>query len=61
MTTQKQIRAAFWSTIKNSNQYDQTKRQNGQPADVRCAFVDFVDSLAKRGEISERLAEKVTL
>ena len=61
MTTQKQIRAAFWSAMKGTNQYDQTKRQNDQPADIRCAFVAFVDSLAKSGEISERLAEKVTL
>jgi len=29
--------------------------------DTRCAFVDYVDMLARSGEISESLAQRVTL
>ena len=35
--------------------------QNEYPADTRCAFVDFVDALARAGDISDTLAERVTL
>ena len=59
ITTQSQLRAAFWQDI------DVTatpgKRQNDYPADVRMAFVDYVDMLAWSGEISEALADRVTL
>jgi len=60
LTTQKEVRAQFWLD------YPQYKRvpgqfQNDYPADVRCAFVDFVDVLQKSGTIAEALAERVTL
>jgi hypothetical protein len=66
MTTQKQVRAAFW--IANPD-FDfqareagiRSKRQNEHCATVRCAFVDYVDFLARNGQISERLAQRVTL
>lgn len=56
-TTQKQIRMAFYE------QYPTVKRkpQNDQPADIRAAFVDFVDYLRRDGLISDALANRVTL
>jgi hypothetical protein len=66
MTTQKQIRAAFWAAHPNFEFQAReagifSKSQNHHCATVRCAFVDYVDSLAKSGQISEKLADKVTL
>jgi len=67
MTNQKQIRAAFWNAHPD---FEFQAREAGifsKPqnyyhcATVRCAFVDFVDSLARNGEISEKLAFRVTL
>lgn len=66
MTTQKQIRNAFWA--ENPNFKFQTreagifsKGQNAQCATVRCAFIDYVDYLFKSGQITEKLAHRVTL
>jgi len=60
MTTQAQIRRAFWENFPEFAEH-KNKRQNDCPAEIRAAFVDFVDSLARAGEISEKLADKVTL
>ena len=66
-TTQKQIRAAFWRdnsdrlTRKQRTMTGRTPTQNDYPADTRCAFVDYVDMLQRDGQISEALAERVTL
>jgi hypothetical protein len=57
MTTQKQIRAAFWQGFPNVKR----RPQNDLPTDIRCEFVDFVDMLARSGIISEALAQRVTL
>ncbi len=65
-TTQKQIRAAFW---RDHSHFDEqvraagvrSKRQNAHCATVRCTFVDYVDSLARNGDISDALAQRVTL
>ena len=57
-TTQKQIRAAF---KEQCAEYVTSKKQNDQTCGVRCAFVDYVDSLRRDGLISERLAARVTL
>ncbi len=60
--SQSAVRAAFWD---NHPQYAvewrRGKRQNQYRTDIRCAFVDFVDSLHRNGEISDRLAQGVTL
>jgi len=66
MTNQKQIRAAFWNAHPDFEFQAReagifSKPQNYHCATVRCAFVDFVDSLARNGEISEKLAYRVTL
>ena len=64
-TTQAQVCAAFWRDVicaidGKPRQY-WGKSQNELPADIRCAFVDFVDGLAREGIITEGLAQRVTL
>ena len=69
MTTQKQIRAAFWAAHPTADRKryparDWTREDNTRQdycTDTRCAFVDFVDHLARSGEISEALANRATL
>ena len=68
-TTQKQVRAAFWRAAREGNWTAVTPRlitdYSGKgkmhTTDTRCAFADYVDSLSKSGEISEALANRVTL
>lgn len=67
-TTQAQVRAAFWRghprvlrAYVNGPRRPILAPQNQQPVDTRCAFVDYVDALSKNGEISEALADRVTL
>ena len=63
-TTQKQVRAAFWDMADSMNGCAITRvklRGGDYTTDTRCAFVDFVDSLARDGHISEALAQRVTL
>jgi len=68
LTTQSQIRAAFWRDLdimgapvsrKKIRDYAGTGKMHN--TDTRCAFVDYVDMLARSGEITEELAERVTL
>ena len=70
MTTQKQVRDAFWNEwVNGGTTYAERvarrriphRTQNDLPTDVRVAFVDFVDRLARDGEITEALAARVTL
>jgi hypothetical protein len=66
MKTQTEIRRAFWSNHPELDKLarergTRSKRQNSQPTDIRVAFVDWVDSLAKDGQISAELAHNVTL
>ena len=65
-TNQKQIRKAFWESFPHLEEQARaagilTKPQNEHCATVRCAFVDFVNHLADCGDISEALADRVTL
>ena len=66
-TTQAQLRQAFWAEHPRLarrwiNGPDRPIRpQNWQPVDTRCAFVDWIDHLARDGQISEALAQRVTL
>lgn len=70
-TTQKQVRAAFWECARNGDfaPLDVTPRKirnysgNGtmHNTDTRCTFNDWVDALSKNGEISQSLAQRVTL
>lgn len=61
ITTQNEVRAAFWAQLPQASGYYKSKRQNEQPTDVRVAFCDYVDNLARNGEISDKLAQRVTL
>lgn len=62
MTTQKQVRESFWSQFPELiDEYRVNKRQNDYPAFTRAAFVDYVDYLQKDGQISDKLANRVTL
>ena len=66
-TTQKQVRAAFWAdhagidgiTPRKIRNYSGNGKMHN--TDTRCAFVDYVDSLARNGQISEALAQRATL
>lgn len=66
LTNQSQVRASFWEAFPDLDEHarksgTRSKRQNEQCADIRCTFVDYVDSLQKDGTISEALADRVTL
>lgn len=62
MKTEAAVRIVFWNTHPN---LDKRKIKMGKEyiykTDTRCAFVDFVDQLQRSGQISERLAQRVTL
>lgn len=60
-TTQKEIRAAFWEAHPNASRERVKSMESIYVCDTRCAFVDFVDQLARNGDISESLASQVTL
>jgi len=64
MTNQKQIRAAFWTahpTLPRQKYKWKTQKESFYLTDTRCAFVDYVDQLQRDGQISEALANRVTL
>lgn len=57
-----QIRQAFWEAHPEfKNEYRTRKRQNDYKTDIRCAFVDWLDSIHKDGQISDKLANTATL
>ena len=68
MTTQRQVRAAFWREHRSiiagitsrriTNYSGNGKMYN---TDTRCAFANFVDHLSRNGEISQALMQRVTL
>jgi len=70
-TTKREVRNAFWRAA-HDGQFagmdvtrnlitDYSGKGKMHNTDTRCAFVDYVDQLSKAGEISEDLANKVTL
>ena len=61
ITTQKQLRAAFWGQSPCRQFYKVSYRQNDYSATVRCEWVDFVDMMRRDKQISEALAFRVTL
>jgi len=61
LTTQKQVRDAFWQGNEHLHKYVKGNRQNDYDATLRSEFVEFVDMLARDGHISEDLASRVTL
>ena len=62
MKTQKEVRASFWNEYPEfKNDYRVYKKQNQYKTDIRQSFCDYVNYLVGNGEISEKLASKVTL
>ena len=64
MTTQRQVRAAFWEAHPDlPRRKIRNYSGNGTmyPTDTRVAFVDYVDFLSRDGQISQALAQRVTL
>ena len=62
MKTISEVRAAFWEDHGQfRHMYRKTWRQNQYSATIRTAFVDYVDSLQKSGQITEALAARATL
>ena len=66
ITNQKQIRAEFWKThpeldLEARRNKTRFSVQNHQTNGCRLAFCNFVDTLAKCGDISESLAFRATL
>lgn len=66
LTTQAEVRARFWDYIeefypKLKNEYRCYKRQNEYCTDIRCMFVNYVDSLMRDGIITKELSDSVTL
>ena len=63
-TNQKQIRAAFWEQHPEADRRkitDHAGTGKMHTTDTRCAFVDFLDSLHRDGQISDALANRATL
>lgn len=61
-----EVRRSFWDMLRQFNpilaaEYRTGKRQNAYITDIRVLFVDYVDQLHRSGEISDKLAQKVTL
>lgn len=62
MTTQKQVRAAFWAAHPNaSRKLINYGASLIYTVETRVAFVEFIDRLARDGTITEALASRVTL
>ena len=66
ITTQRELRRRFWAdhpdfAFQAREAGIISKGQNEQCATVRCTFVDWLDGLARDGEVSEALAHRATL
>ena len=66
ITTQKELRKAFWNAYPSFDHQAReagirSKSQNHHCATVRLTWCDFVDMMARGGEISESLAQRATL
>ena len=62
--TLKELRKMFWREVATPEmraEYRTRKTQNDYSTDVRCAWVDFVDSAQKNGIITEKQADNATL
>lgn len=64
--TQAEVRNSFWDLMKETNpdlyvMRRSNKRQNDYNATIRTFFCDHVDCLRRDGQISEKLANSVTL
>jgi len=61
-TSQDQLRRAFWLDHPSLRpQYRSAKRQNEYPTDTRMAWCDYVEAMARDGNIPDALACRATL
>lgn len=60
ITTQKELRDSFWAEHPNNTRIA-GKTQNYYPTDVRIAWCDFVEAMARDKQITKSLAERATL
>ena len=52
----------FWESFPEfKKEYRSGKTQNDYSCDVRCTFVDFIESLRRSGYITEKQANNITL
>lgn len=68
ITDEDDLRAAFWDAHpelallpRRDGRDPRDVRQNSQPTDTRCAWVEFIDAMQRSGEISDDLADSATL
>lgn len=62
MKTIKEIRTTLWEQHPEFKPEFRTQyKQNDYKTDIRVSFCDFVDHLQKDGQITEKLANRVTL
>ncbi len=66
MKTQNEVRKNFWAYLQevSPNLYaksKRSKRQNEQITDIRCSFVDYLDSLHRSGQITDKQVNTYTL
>ena len=66
ITTQKELRKAFWQAYPSFDHQARmagirSKSQNHHCATVRLTWCDFVDMMARDGQISDALAQRATL
>lgn len=60
--TLNQLRASFWDAYPCfADHYRKTWRQNQYNATIRTCWVDYVDSMARDGQITESMASRATL
>ena len=61
-TSQAVLRRQFWLDHPSLRpQYRSAKRQNEYPTDTRMAWCDYVEAMARDGNISDALAGRATL
>ena len=67
ITTQKELREAFWQAHAGIKHITRRKIPNYSGngtmhnTDTRCAWADFIDAMARDGQISNALAQRATL
>ena len=66
ITSQKELRREFWAQHPHFAEQARaagiiSKGQNEHCCTVRCTFVDWLDGLAKSGQVSDRFANRATL
>ena len=62
MKTESKVRKAFWENHPEFKaEFKRGKRQNDYNATIGTAFALYVDYLRSNGEISQKLAQRVTL